>query len=78
MPPPPPSDISGGAKTTPRFDVLVKTLLVHKTWLYILGYAAYTFNRVVDASKGNILKKALKKGTYMYFMILPQIQMSDN
>ena len=38
-------------------------LLVHKICLYILGCIAYIFNRGVDASKANLLRKAL--GTHV-------------
>ena len=53
-----------GGKTTPlKFYVLtnsVKTLLVHKTFLCILGCITYIFNRGVYASKAILLKKPLK------------------
>ena len=58
-PPPPVTSVGGGAKQPPGLTFLstVITLLMHKTCLYILGYITYIFNRRVDASKANLLKK---------------------
>ena len=48
----PPADVTGGLNNLPVQDVssIVKTLLLHKTCLYILGCIAYIFNRGVDTS----------------------------
>ena len=52
----------------------MKTLLPHKTCLYsfsmVLGCIAYLFNRGVDASQVNLLKKAL--------FLLSQLELSPS
>ena len=57
----PPSEITGGAKQPPGFMFLkyCNNVLAHKTCRCILGCIAYIFNRGVDASQANLLKKAL-------------------
>ena len=74
---------SVGGKTTPQFNVflsIVKTFLVHKTYLYILGYIACIFGMGVDASKPIALKGPALKSTRAFnkhlFRVLPEKEFS--
>ena len=75
---------SVGGKTTPQFNVffsIVKTFLVHKTCLYILGYISCIFGRGVDASKPIALKGPALNSTrafnkHIMFCVLPEKEFS--
>ena len=72
-------DISGGGgKTAPGLTFLkyFKTLLVHKTCLYILGYIAYIFSRGVGASKANLSIKALINSKVKLIVVLSTLHES--
>ena len=71
---PPLKSLGGKQLSCLRFlKYIVKTLLLHKICLSILGYIAYIFDRCVDACQANLFKMALiinvNVSVYIYIYI---------